>query len=229
VSKLTESPAPVEATAKLPDGAEFTDSGQGTWHLVAGPETLAGNGDRVYTYTVEVEDGIDSTSYSGDETFASTVDSILADPRSWIGDGTISLRRTTDPDVDPDFRISLTTPGTAHRPDLCGFEIPYESSCNLTVKRRIVISLARWIRGAEAFEQDLVGYRQYAINHEVGHALGHKHTGCATDGSAAPVMMQQSFGVSNDYVASLNATDPRNSSRVPADGKVCRPNSWPNP
>jgi hypothetical protein len=42
-------------------------------------------------------------------------------------------------------------------------------------------------------------------------------------------MMQQTFGVANNYVADLNKVDPTNYSAVPADGKVCVYNPWPDP
>ncbi|WP_092530960.1 DUF3152 domain-containing protein [Amycolatopsis arida] len=233
---VKENPAePVDLTiptAELPEGGEYTQSGQGTWHVVPVPEgrgEKAGTGSRLYTYTVEVEDGIDPASYGGDDAFANSVEGILSDPRSWTGGGQVALQRVDAGAPEPDFRVSLTTPDTAHRPDYCGFQIKYESSCNLSGKKRVIINLARWVRGALAFSGDLTGYRQYAINHEVGHALGKGHEGCAEAGALAPVMMQQSFGVSNDYVADLNKVDPSNYGAVPADGKVCKPNAWPNP
>src|SRR5699024_1021830 len=108
---------------------------------------------------------------------------------------------------EPDFRISLTSSETATRSDTCGGEIPFETSCYLSETEegsRVIISLSRWVRGALAFEGDMTTYRQYVVNHEVGHALGLGHVGCAEDGALAPVMMQQTFGVKNDYVAELN-------------------------
>ena len=79
------------------------------------------------------------------------------------------------------------------------------------------------MRGAVSFQGALVEYKQYVVNHEVGHGLGYDHKPCQENGALAPVMMQQSWGVSNDYLAALG-TD-----RVSADGKVCRPNAWPYP
>jgi hypothetical protein len=221
--------SPNTATAALPEGRPFSEVGAGTWSVLPGESATAGHGERLYTYTIEVETGIEESDYFHIDDFAQVVDRTLADERSWIGQGQVSLRRIDATSGNPDFRISLTTPHTAHQPLLCGFQIPYETSCNLVTKRRIVINLARWIRGATVFSGDLDGYRQYAVNHEVGHALGKRHTGCPANGASAPVMMQQTFGVSNDYVASLNQDDPSNSSRVPADGKTCRANSWPAP
>ena len=47
-------------------------------------------------------------------------------------------------------------------------------------------------------------------------------------GQCAVTMMQQSFGVSNDYLAQLTDDNPQGI-QIPRDGKVCRPNPWPNP
>ncbi|WP_307832205.1 DUF3152 domain-containing protein [Prauserella cavernicola] len=219
-------------TAKLPQGGDFTAKGAGTWHVVPGASDPVGESDNVRTYTVEVEDGIDPASYAGDDSFADTVEGTLSDPRSWIGSGEVSLRRVDASYPDPDFRVSLTTSDTTHRPDICGGSIPFESSCyrrNVDGENRVVINLARWVRGALAFSSDMTGYRQYAINHEVGHALDNGHEGCGTDGALAPVMMQQTFGVANDYVAQLNDGPGGDQGTVPADGKTCKPNAWPNP
>ncbi|MGH4011114.1 MAG: DUF3152 domain-containing protein [Pseudonocardiaceae bacterium] len=47
--------------------------------------------------------------------------------------------------------------------------------------------------------------------------------GCEANGQLAPVMMQQTWGVADDYLAVLG-TD-----RVTPDGLVCQPNAWPFP
>ncbi len=128
--------------------------------------------------------------------------------------------------VSPDFRVSLTSQATARQ--LCGFGIPYDVSCFTVPQRRVVINVARWGRGAGAFDGDLWTYRQYAINHEVGHALGHDHQDCPAGGAPAPVMMQQTFGTANDYLAALTNADPQGM-LIPRDGAVCVPNPWPHP
>jgi hypothetical protein len=213
-------PVPAPEPAALPDGAPVTEAGAGTWHVVPGPGTVAGTGPEVLTYTVEIEDGVDVPS------FATEVDAILADRRGWTGLGSVTFRRLGPEDGEPAVRISLTSPGTARRPDLCGFTIPFDSSCRLTRGHRIVVNLARWLRGAHSFGRDLAGYRAYAINHEMGHALGFGHVGCPATGAPAPVMMQQTFGLSNTYLAALNRAEPGGAARVRPDGAVCLPNPW---
>jgi hypothetical protein len=217
-------------TAVLPPGGAYPQAGAGTWRVLPGSGPIVGKaGGKVYHFQIRVEDGIDPSYYQGDDAFVSDVDSTLADPRSWIAAGTIDLQRVDATYPDPDFTIDLTTPNTDHRPDLCGFQIQYEGSCWVLHSHQVIINIARWVRGALAFDGDLGLYRQYAINHEVGHAFGNHHVGCATNGGLAPVMMEQSFGVSDDYVYDVNDPEPSNRGAVKRDGKVCQVNAWPYP
>ncbi|WP_072481666.1 DUF3152 domain-containing protein [Amycolatopsis australiensis] len=230
---IPENPAtPVDLnvpTADLPEGSPFTQAGAGKWHVVPGSGPQVGTG-RLYTYTIEVEDGIDPSSYAGDDAFAAAVEGTLSDPKKgWTWDGKIALQRVDANFPNPSFRVSLTTPETTHRPDACGFQIKFEASCYRKSLGRVLINLARWVRGAKAFNADMTGYRQYAINHEVGHALGNQHVGCGGNGQPAPVMMQQSFGVADDYVSMLNDIPGGDKGKVAKDGRVCVPNAWPNP
>ena len=92
------------------------------------------------------------------------------------------------PDVKPDFRVSLTSPMTVR--EGCGYEIPLESSCynpayGPDAEPRVFINEARWVRGAVPFQGDIGSYRQYLINHEVGHAIGYSsHEPCDENGGA---------------------------------------------
>jgi hypothetical protein len=230
---LPENPAtPVDLkveTADLPNGSPFTQAGQGTWHVVPGSGDKVGTG-KLFTYTIEVENGIDPSSYAGDDAFASAVQGTLSDTvKGWTFNGKFALQRVDANFPNPSFKVSLTTPETTHRADACGFQIKFEASCYRKSLNRVLINLGRWVRGAKAFNADLGGYRQYAINHEVGHALGGVHVGCPGTGQPAPVMMQQSFGVSDDYVSMLNDIPGGDKGKVAKDGRVCTPNSWPNP
>lgn len=206
----------------LPEGGPFTVQGKGGWHVVAGTTKQVGRGaERVFNYTVEVEDGIDTSSFGGDDSFASMVDKTLQNPKSWTKDPKFALRR-----IDkgrPDFRVSLTSQMATRKQ--CGFDIPIDSSCYNQDSDRVVLDEARWVRGAMAFQGDIGSYRQYMVNHEVGHAIGYQqHQPCETDGGLAPVMMQQTFGTADNDIAKL---DP--AGVVPMDGKSCHFNPWPYP
>ncbi|WP_246478455.1 DUF3152 domain-containing protein [Saccharothrix ecbatanensis] len=202
------------ASAELPPGGEFTAQGNKKWTVVPGAAPAVGGPNRI-TYTVEVEEGIQLT--GGPEGFTADVTGILADPRGWSGDGQHGFERVDS--GKPDLRIRLTSQLTTR--EVCGYSIPLEGSCATT--EVVTVNVARWVRGAVSFQGASVEYKQYVINHEVGHGLGYDHKSCQDDRALTPVMMQQSWGVSNDYLAALG-TD-----RVVADGKVCRPNAWPYP
>ena len=220
---LADAAVPTIPTAELPVGGDFPVSGRGTWRVVPGTTPPVGQG-RPYTYTVEIEDG--AVVAEGDQAFAAAVDATLDDPRSWAGSGQIALRRIDAAGGAPDFRVSLTSQLTTRA--RCGYQIRYEASCWQSDLGRVLINGARWVRGAGAFEGQLGLYRQYAINHEVGHVFRNPHVPCGAHGALAPVMMQQSFGVSDDYLAQLTDSSPQGG-EIPRDGKVCRPSAWPFP
>ena len=223
---LADAAVPTIPTAELPAGGDFPVSGRGTWRIVPGTTPPVGQG-RPYTYTVEIEDG--AVPAEGDQAFAAAVDATLDDPRSWVGSGQIALRRIDAAGAAgraPDFRVSLSSQLTTRA--RCGYQIRYEASCWQSDLGRVLINGARWVRGAGAFEGQLGLYRQYAINHEVGHVFRNPHVPCGADGALAPVMMQQSFGVADDYLAQLTDSSPQGG-EIPRDGLVCRPNAWPFP
>jgi hypothetical protein len=61
---------------------------------------------------------------------------------------------------------------------------------------RAIINLDRWRLSATPYLKakiPLSAYREYVINHEVGHELGHHHVGCPKAGGPAPVMVQQTL------------------------------------
>jgi predicted Zn-dependent protease len=58
-----------------------------------------------------------------------------------------------------------------------------------------VINLARWLDAVPDYEGDVATYRQYVVNHEVGHFLGNSHEQCPGQGELAPVMQQQTLGL----------------------------------
>ena len=220
-------------TGILPAGGPFTESGANSWHVVPGVEPQVGQGTaRVFTYSIEIEDGLDTTSFGGDDGFAQMVSRTLANPKSWIHNPQFAFVRVdaTAPQP-PDFRVSLTSPLTIRQG--CGYEIPIETSCfnpaysaleGATPEPRVFINEARWVRGAVPFQGDVGSYRQYLINHEVGHAIGYQqHEACPGNGDLAPIMMQQTFSTANNDNALM---DP---GTIPANGLTCQFNPWPYP
>ncbi|HUQ56299.1 DUF3152 domain-containing protein [Lentzea sp.] len=223
----SEEPAAVAAQAlprlgpgpELPPGVPVRAWGEGWWRTVEGTTAQVGTG-QVHTYSVEVEQG--AVLPSVHRSFAATVDAALADPRGWTASGDVAFRRV---DVEePDVRIRLTATETARA--ICGFQLPYDTSCY--AEGVVYVSAPRWFRGAQSFGRDLEGYRRYVVNHEIGHFLGHGHEFCPANGVPAPVMMQQTFSVSNDRLADITASTPQGPA-VPRDGRTCAPNPWPHP
>ena len=104
------------------------------------PPRSAAPGGQAYTYTIEVEDGLQSA--DADQAFAAAVDATLADPRSRTGGGQVTLQRVNS--ADPSFRISLTSQMTVRSPQLCGWDIPLEASCFNKQAGRVIIDDARW-------------------------------------------------------------------------------------
>jgi Protein of unknown function (DUF3152) len=188
----------------LPPGAPYSQRGAGTFQVLPGSSPVVGTG-VVRHYTVEVENGITGVDTAG---FAAKVVSVLSDPRSWTKQHDVALQRVDSGPVD--FRVTLTSSMTVRQ--LCGYELRIETSCwSPQNDDRVVLNIARWIRGDVAYVGDLDAYHVYMINHESGHALGHSHAHACLSGGLAPVMMQQTI--------SLKATN----------AQMCQANPWPFP
>ncbi|MET8154811.1 DUF3152 domain-containing protein [Sphaerisporangium sp. NPDC005289] len=172
-------------------------SAKGRYKVVKGvAEPPEGTRGKVVRYLVEVERGLPFDA----EDFAAMVHRTLNDPRSW-GRGRMRFERVDHGPVR--FRVALSSPALTNvrcRP----LQTFGELSC--WNGRRSVINAKRWGAAIPGYHGDLVAYRQYVINHEVGHALGHAHQQCPAPGGLAPVMTQQTKSLQG-----------------------CRPNAWPFP
>ncbi len=209
---------------ELPPGGKYTTKGSGKFRTVGEPGKSFGEGKKKFTYVVEVETTLKASAYGGDDAFAAMVDATLSNPKSWGGDPRFSFQHVDEKKLkngeEPDLRIQLTSTETTAK--TCGDTYGIETSCNYPGERRVVLNEARWVRGAIPFEGDLGAYRQYMINHEVGHGVGHKaHKSCTRDGGLAPVMMQQTISLNNAEIYKINPEEP-----FGHDSKTCRANPW---
>jgi Protein of unknown function (DUF3152) len=189
---------------QLPPGPTYTSQGSGTFRVLPGSSAVIGKGHDLRRFDLQVENGIQGVDL---KQFATVVMQALGDPRSWTGTGQVTLQRVSSGPVN--FHISLTSSMTVRA--LCGYSLPVETSCYDGGDTRVALNVARWVRGAKIYASDLATYRIYAVNHEVGHALGHNHAHGCLAGGLAPVMMQQTIGTRT------------------ASGQICEANPWPYP
>ena len=175
--------------AEAPAVAAVVERGAGTFALATTPGPTLGSTGRLLLFHVAVENGI---GIPPDE-FATAVDAILGDPRSWIA-GDVRFQRVPA-GTAASFTIYLATPVTSEA--MCReewLETEQYTSCRLSTGK-VVINSARWLTAVPNYGASLDTYRAYAINHEVGHQLGNGHETCPGPGRPAPVMQQQTLGL----------------------------------
>lgn len=195
----TTTPPPVP-TPVLPPGLTAADVGAGVLRrevptsgggsLTVVPGSLpAPPSARVRTIRVEVEQDLLDLGLLDGAAFAAFALGVLNDPRGWGAGGTTSFARTDGPS---EFRLVLATPDTSAA--LCR---PLRTMGTLSCRNgdAAVLTWYRWVEALADYGDDRTGYRQYVVNHEVGHLLGHGHDPNPGVGRLAPVMMQQTKGL----------------------------------
>ncbi|MCB7136628.1 DUF3152 domain-containing protein [Cellulosimicrobium marinum] len=197
----TPAPAPAEPVAEPGSGllgTEVEPDLGGVLVPVPGEVDAPGEG-TVRSVRVEVEDGLPVDG----EVLAEAVLTTLNDARGWGATDGVTFSRTGGD--EPSIRVVLASPATTDR--LCApLQTEGTYSCGNAATGVAVLNFERWVLGAPDFGDDVATYRQYLVNHEVGHVLGHGHESCPGEGEVAPVMVQQSISTEG-----------------------CLPNGWPAP
>ncbi|MEV6709673.1 DUF3152 domain-containing protein [Micromonospora wenchangensis] len=140
-----------------PDPVSYPADGAGRWQVAAGePAAPRGTG-RLLRYRVAVERDIRGLPVAE---FAAEVSATLTAPQGWTTGGTLRLWRV-GPGGPADFTVHLATPGT--RDELCGDAADGYTSCRNG--DRVVINVARWVKGAPGYGAELAVYRRYVVNH----------------------------------------------------------------
>lgn len=173
-------------------------TGPGTFRYATGQGPILGTAGTLRRFRVAVEDGMGQDPNE----FAAAAERILGDERSWIASRQVRFQRVPR-SANADFTLYLATGGTSER--MCaegGLHTEKFTSCRLP--GQVIINVERWLHAIPDYGAPLEVYQAYAINHEVGHQLGHGHEACPGPGRLAPVMQQQTYGL-----------------------KGCRANAWP--
>lgn len=140
---------------------------------------------RTFTYSIATRGAITADTTA----FARLAAQTFNDPRGWRAAG-YAFRRVA---AGGNFTLYLAAAGTVP-----GFGYPCSSMWSCRVGNNVIINQTRWQHASPAWNAQhlpLRDYRHMVIDHETGHWLGHRHSGCPGKGRLAPVMMQQSKGL----------------------------------
>lgn len=173
------------SSSEAPTPTEVPYEGTGEWDYA--PEASAPQGDGApFAIAVRVEKGLP---VEIDDT-AEFVMATLRDERGWQKLDGVAFELVSD-ESQADALVSVASPQTTDQ--ICsGLTTNGYTSCR--EGNQVALNANRWLGATEDFD-DLTVYRQYVINHEVGHALGHAHEYCPAPGSPAPLMQQQTLGL----------------------------------
>lgn len=194
--KKPETPAPTATpTAKAITTADIPRSGSRTWKVSDQLAPINSDGRKLRVY-IRIEKDLP---FDVDATSARIMKT-LQDDRGWQPIEHVAFVQVNTPDK-ADVTLNLATPATVDA--MCA---PLRTLGKLSCRNghNVMYNADRWVSATDEFD-NLDQYRDYLINHEVGHALGHGHQTCPGPGKPAPLMQQQTKGLQG-----------------------CKPNGWPS-
>lgn len=200
------------------------------WHLAHAQECIPLGADatlsaqrpyRLVVYKTEVGASARSGSES-DASFGRQVEATLNDARGWRRHGYAFMRLATNvawqsaERYAPVLRLRLVLVSAEEAASACtipGFSC-WIASDESAHAGTIAINYANWM-GGSASRLPLARYRNYVVNHEVGHALGLKHAEC-------PLAACQRLGL-----AHCPASVMQQMTRGPEHVAPCVESEWP--
>ncbi|TDW17989.1 DUF3152 domain-containing protein [Kribbella kalugense] len=188
VQSSTRTVVPQRAT--IPPAApviSYPVAGTQSYAVLPGDPAVIGRAGKLMRFQVAIEGGITGIDRVA---FARFVRTTYGGAEGWASRGQWRFQQV-GPGTNPDFTLMLVTPQT--RDVICGAAPDRYTSCR--IGNRVVLNVARWAHGVPNFGASLTTYRQYMVNHETGHRLGHGHELCPGPGQPAPVMQQQTLGL----------------------------------
>lgn len=191
-----ESPsADPDATAASPEASTTAagaapSTGPGTFTYATGTGKVIGTAGTLRKFKVAVEKG------TGQDVaeFATISEQVLGDERGWTAGGKVRFQRVPQ-NGSAQFTLYLATAGTTEK--MCaknGLHTSGYTSCRLP--GQVIINLTRWLTATPDYGASLLVYRQFALNHEIGRQLGYGNESCPGPNQPAPVMQQQTLGLS---------------------------------
>ncbi|WP_446664042.1 DUF3152 domain-containing protein [Flexivirga sp. B27] len=166
--------------------------GTGKFAAVRVPEQTNVKTGRTVTYRLNVEGGM----HVDTRALSRALGAALLDRRGWQHVDHVRFVQVTPSQLAEGKKAQMTiSVASPHQVDRLCAPLPTHGGTSCATGQHVVINYKLWMRGVTYFKGDVAAYREYMVNHEVGHALGHGHQQCTKRGAYAPVMLQQTLGL----------------------------------